>query len=322
MPGTLTFTRQPPLARMRSSHWHHVALAAALALTACGTTTSLRYGADIADAGKAYSVAIQSVADLAIDKHVDWVANGAIKTREPAAITGRQLGTALDLDIKGSREFVHQVVIFKAHAQRLGDYFDALGKLVNADVKQPYIDSAKELAGSVDTLGKALQAVGVAKDIHVTDAQQTAAGALAGTVATAIHGEKVAEVLRRDADLIDAEIALQGAALEFFKAKVAWADQLALDRLYVEKVRAPYAQDAVQGSRPQLPADWKDNLAIALKDVQIETQIAKAQSAADKLRNAWRAFLAGKGNASDVLGDVTLLRDTAEQLQTLHANRH
>jgi hypothetical protein len=156
----------------------------------------------------------------------------------------------------------------------------------------------------------------------VTDAQQTAIGALAGTVATAIHGEKVAEVLRRDADLIDDEIAVQGAALEFFKGKVGFTDQLALDRLYAQSVRAPYAQDIVQGTRPPLPADWKDNLALTIKDVQIEAQIASAQSAAEKLRNAWRAFLAGKGNAADLLADVTLLRDTAEQVQTLHANRH
>jgi hypothetical protein len=321
MPRILVSPDDSPL-RWIGSARHPIAVAAVVALTACGTTTTLRNGADIADAGKAYATAIQAVADLTIDKHVEWVASGALKSREPPAITARQLGTSLDLDVKASREFVHQIVIFKAHTQRLGDYFDSLGNLVNADVKQPYVDSTKQLAGSVDTLGKALQAAGVAKGIHVTDAQQTAIGALAGTVATAIHGEKVAEVLRRDADLIDDEIAVQGAALEFFKGKVGFTDQLALDRLYVESVRAPYAQDVVQGIRPPLPADWKDNLAVTIKDVQIEAQIAAAQSAAEKLRNAWRAFLAGKGNAADLLADVTLLRDTAEQVQVLHANRH
>jgi hypothetical protein len=150
-----------------------IALVATLALTARGTTASLRHGSDIAEAGKAYSGAIQTVADVAIEKHVEWLANGAISAREPAAITGSQLGTTLDLDLKGSREFVHQLVVFKAHAQRLGDYFDALGKLENADVKQPYIDSAKELAGSVDTLGKAFQAVGIAKDLHVNECAES-----------------------------------------------------------------------------------------------------------------------------------------------------
>lgn len=300
----------------------NIVVVIAVALTACGTTTSLRQGADIAEAGKAYSLAVQSVADLTIEKHVDWIASGALKGRAPAAVTGEQLGTSLDKDVELSREFVRQVVIFKAHTQRLGDYFDTLGKLVNADVKQPYVDSTQQLAGSIDTLGKALAAAGVAKGIHVTEAQQSAAGALAGTVATAVHGQIVAEVLRRDAALIDVEIAVQSDALEFFKAKVGSIDQLAVNRLYIEKVRIPYAQSAVQGNRPPLPADWTENLGVVIVGIAIEKQIAAAQSAANQLANAWRAFLAGKGNAADLLADATLLRDTATQAHALHANRH
>ena len=297
-------------------------LATGLNLAACGTTTTLRQGGDIADAGKAYATAVQSVADLAIEKHVDWIANGAIKERDTPAITGKQLGTALDDDVVASRLWVQQVVIFKAQTQLLGNYFDALGKLTSADVKQPYVDSTKELAGSIDTLGKALQKAGIAKDIHVTDAQQNAAGALAGTVATAVHGEIVAGVLKRDADLIDAEIAIQGAALKHFNDKIASIEKLEVNRLYQEKVRLPFAVDAVDKKRPALPAGWRDDLALAIKDVQVEKQIADAQSAANKLRDAWRAYLSGKGNASDVLADVTLLRDTATQAQALQAGRH
>ncbi len=308
-PGTFTF-RFPCV------------LAVVLILAACGTTTTLRQGGDIADAGVAYATAIQSVADLAIEKHVDWIANSEIKERDTPAITGKQLGADLDDAVTSSRLWVREVVIFKAQTQLLGSYFDALGKLTSADVKQPYVDSTKELAGSIDTLGKALQKAGIAKDIHVTDAQQSAAGALAGTVATAVHGEIVAGVLKRDADLIDGEIAIQGAALKHFNDKIASIDRLEVNRLYQEKVRLPFAVDAVDKQRPALPSGWRDDLSIAIKDVQVEKQIADAQSAANKLRDAWRAYLSGKGNASDVLADMTLLRDTATQAQALQAGRH
>jgi hypothetical protein len=293
--------------------------AATLSLAACATSTMApRHGASIANAGQAYATAVQAVADLVVDKQIDWIADGAIKQRAPAAISPAQLGDNLDHDVASARHFVHQVAIFKAHAQRLADYFDALARLVDADAGQPFVDSGTQQAASgLAALGTALKDNGIAAQFVLTDDQRAAIGGLAGSVATAIHGEQVAAALRRDAALIDYQIGLENAALESLREAIASVDNLALNRLYREKVRGPYAQKAVQGARPELPADWRDNLATTIRDIQVEPQIAGAQSAAQKLRASWRAFLIGRGGFADAMTQATLLNDTVSQMRTL-----
>jgi len=294
-------------------------------ITGCGTSASLRQGHDIAEAGKAYSAAMVAVADITIDRKVDQSAVGLERGRAKAwkAMPASAQSQALDQERKDASSLVHTISIFKAHSARLGDYFQALGKLVAEPAKQGYADATNDLAKSVGVLGKTLESTNIVSNAHVTPLQQEGLGTLGGIAGEWYQSAAVRKVLERDGTLIETQLEVQRRALAAFAGIINAEDALSGQQFFVSRVREPFLKDFGKGpSATPLSEDWRTDFATSVKSSYVVAQVEDAKIAADKFAKAWNEFKSGKPTTEDVVGDLTRVRDGLQAAQKVHENRH
>lgn len=289
-----------------------------LLLVGCGSTGGLRQGAEIAANGKAYATAMQTLADLAIERRIDFIANDLAQERSEAKGKKESLENRLAGAVRDGREYAAIIADFKKHTTLLWEYFDGLDKFIKEPVSEPFATAATELASGFESIGKSFES----KNIKVSADQKTALGALAGAVATAYHGRTVAEQLRKDAEPIGLQIDLQGKALNKISESITFADELDANDHYKNKVLQPYLVDVGIDKKAQLPSDWRANLSLVVKSSVTRAELQTAASAAKKLRTSWRDFLAGELRVDDSLGDMKSLNAALGEAKKLHETRN
>ncbi len=302
--------------------------AVVLTLAACGTAT-IRQAHEISEAGKAYSGAMVALADVTIDRAIDESAAGLEKQRAVGwgVVSVDDQAGALERDRIIVARLVHDISIFKAHSARLGDYFDAVGKLAAEPANEGYATATKDLATSVGALGTALENTSIVKSVHVTSAQAAAIGTIGGAIGDWYEARAVRAVLDRDSTLIASQLVLQRKALQYFGDIVGSADALSAANFYRTKVRDPFVNGypskvGAHVDPPALPDEWKGNYATAAKANDVVAQIEDAKKASDKFAKAWDEFAHGTWTTADLVGDLTRVRDTLQAAQKAHENRH
>lgn len=302
--------------------------AAALALTACGSTATLRSGKDISDTGKVFAGSMQTIGDLAAERVIDRSAAGLAKDR--AAGWGRktsaEFAEGLTNDRAAVAKVLHGIALGQAHSAKLEAYFDALAALVNDPTKETYVAATGELAASAETLATTLESRNIVTSAHLAAAQKDAIGTLGGIIGQQMQASRVRDVLQRDAKTIDDQVRMQRALLQKYGDLIASVDELAADAFFREKVRDPFVKDNPSAGPPRppapaLPADWRANYGADVKRQLVIAEVENAKKALEKLRQEWRDFAAGKQTRSDSLGDWMVISDSLKQIQKVHENR-
>lgn len=219
----------------------------------CASTSRVESAKSLAETGKQYTVAMDALASSALERRLDRGVRDLNAAREEPA-TPDILTDALNQTTQNARVFAEQVGLYRAQLQALGAYFDAPAALASANAKVPVQEAVKGAAGELNALGTALNATG----LSLTDAQQTAAGALAGLITEQAHAQVVVAALRRDAAMIGTQLALQKGALQLFVHVLGTESDSRLAEIEVKEVRAPYIANAGAdaANKPQLPSGW------------------------------------------------------------------
>lgn len=316
--GARSYDQRMRPAQVRPPRSHAVLLGIfALALGGCGTSSAIRQGNEVAEVGKAYASSMIALADYALEKHLTFAYNDLVKRRIPEYQRADQLTQELDKVTENARQFARLIAAYKEHTRRLEEYFVALNDLVDTNVKEPAEAAMKEATAGLNAFGK-----GLGSSIKVTDDQITAAGSLAGVAITAIHGNRVQQILERDGPLIARHISLQREALSYFEGKIASLARLDELALYRDELRSAYSKDFGTTSKAALPPDFQSKWVAVVKEGGLGEQLRNAKAAAQKLQQTWIGILEGKQQPTDLLADVALIKAAADQARAAHEARH
>lgn len=265
-----------------------------LFLVACGATETISRAGGFASAGVTYTDAVPAFYDHAFDVSVTAGSIELERARPnlPRAEDRRRVLQEQDDEF---RERLAHLTALKQRAQALRAYFLALKGLVDADDATGITDISKSI---VDRLAKIEPSIGALKILG------TPAKDLMGPAATMIVGAYKASALRRElaerGAVIERELELQRAALDFLRKQVAadTAFQIQADE------REPFRQ--MFENAASLPGNWRaQRIALFRRAAAIATADAAAV-AAENMHQSWIAFV--RGNL-DGLNLATLIKD-------------
>ena len=259
---------------------------------------------------------MNALADYALEKHINFAYNDLVKKRFLVTKDEDSMGKNLDKATQFARIYGENIVIYKAHNKLLGDYFEALDTLVDANVKESGGASLKEAASGLNAVGKVL-----GDRIKISTEQLSAIGTMGEVIFTAIHGDAVKKTLQKDAVFINRQIALQKFALDFFSEEVQSVQALDDLVIYQVELRKSYVSDFNMQKKAPLAGDFKNKWTAIVKEPVLAEQLATAKRTAEKLQIAWKGILEGKKVPADLLGDIALIKSIADQAKVLHENR-
>ena len=285
---------------------------ALLVLQGCATVAVER-GKDVSSAAIRYADTTTAVIDVAINAAIDADSEAQVRSAPRAAVPPQaqpvraQRLEMLDADLAKT---VSLYTTLKHSVRSTKAYFVALQDLANGSQAEATGDAVQAVAQRVNSVNTALQ--GAAATPKFSAAQITALGGLASQVAAQVHGAKVAQALQRDAEKIGRALMLQQAVLQLAADDIRNNLTEANNRFYVDRVRTPYQQGA-------LNAGWVDDRRTYLKVRalgQTESALTAAQSAAGQMQTVWQRILAGTFTASEI---NAVPKDTEDLLDAVSA---
>lgn len=263
-----------------------------LASAGCGSTATIERFQTFADTGTRYT---QAVGVLLTDTSGLLIDANSVKLLE-----SRQLAPVSEADFRrqddGLRRKVDDLRRLQRQADLLGHYFSTLASLAGSQASDQISEQLADLGTSLASLAETLGSTdGLATDANAVSAIAGQAGKLViqGVQAGALRNEleargpAIAEVLRRQADLLQA-LAGEAAGAQGF------LDRRDYDRNVVDPFLA--GEPLPAGEWSAWMAERKDGLTQA----PIPDSLRDAVQAAAGLRVAWVSLLAGELDADEL----------------------
>jgi len=131
-------------------------------------------------------------------------------------------------------------------------------------------------------------------------------------VAREVHGQALARILQRDADMIGTQLKLLSKVLATYAEWIGARNDIEIKEFYRESVVKPFAATG------DLPAGWDQDVRTYLRGSSLAEQLVKAQAAGQRMERFWAGYLAGD---TSIAGMVAELRDVQRLLDALSAYR-
>lgn len=253
-----------------------------LALTGCGSTATIDHFQTFADAGTTYTSAVGTLLQDTSGLLIDANSLKLLESRELAPVSEADFRKQDD----DMRRQVQDLRLLQRQVDLLGSYFSTLASLAGSDASDQISEQLGEIGSSLSTLAQTLGSTDkLATDANAVSAIAKGAGKLVvqGVQAGALRdelearGQTIADVLRQQADLLEALAEEAGRAQGF------------LDRRdYDQNVVDPFL-----ASDP-LPSSWTEDRKEGLQKSPIPDSLQDAVQAASSLRIAWVSLLANE----------------------------
>lgn len=259
-------------------------------------TQSIQQGKDLSSSGITYTVAVNNLLDVAVDRIIDFDTEELKRSR-----IGSDLRNHLIEKNTAVLDIISEIEVFRNQTNLLKSYFLNLQALADSSVKEDSGNAVKTLSDSISKLNNEL---GSKEIFSLSEDQKEQIGALGGLVANSIHAAKIKKALSRDAGIIGYYLGLQENQLKIIAGILRDRFSAENDLFLEEKIISPYID-----KNKNLGTGWAADRKKWLKTNFINQQLATAQEAAKQLRGVWGDILQGK---SDLNSLRTLISDVNE----------
>ena len=288
-----------------------VVVLAALILSACAAT-NIQRAQQLGALGKAYSDAVSAAGDEAMASTTTFSLDEIRQERRGGAFaTPGDREKAINDEIDRLRK--RQMLVDESNAQvaLLGEYFSDLEQFAKQDVGGEVQTATAGLTDSISKLGIAIQNNPEAKARLSAD-ERTAIAKLAGLVARQVHGQALARILERDADMIGTQLKVLSKVLATYAAWIRARSDMEFQTFYRESVVKPFVAPG------ELPGGWDKDVRTYLRGVTLSDQLVKAQAAGERMERFWAGYLAGE---TSIAGMVADLKEVQQLLDAVSAYR-
>lgn len=271
---------------------------------------------DLSSAAVRFSDTTLVVIDAATDAAINADSQVQVRAARPATSHEAQSQRKQELETLNAG-LAQTVVLYqttRSQVMAVKAYFVALQDLANGSPVEQVEASVKTLSERVNGLSAALENNPAPAKPKLSSAKIDAIAGLAGKVAEAIHGAKIASALRRDAPVIGKALALQERMLLTAGDDIRNELNQTNNIFFVDKVERPFAEG-------RLGSNWSDDRRRYLKVRalnQAQAAVASAAAAASQMQAVWERILAGSFSAAEI---NVVLKETEELLDAAAAYR-
>src|SRR5436190_23470642 len=272
-------------------------LVVAALLSGCAAT-NIQRAEQMGALGKAYADAVTAAGDEAMASTITFSLEEIRKERKGGALrtpADREKAIASEIDILKRR----QMLVDESDAQvaLIGAYFASLEQFAKQDVGGSVETAASGLTDSINKLGSAIENNPEAK-AKLSESERNAIAKLSGAVARQVHGQALARILERDADMIGTQLKLISKVLATYAGWIGARSEMEITELYREHVVKPFAAPG------ELPAGWDKDVRLYLRGSTLAEQLVKAQAAGQRMERFWAAYLAGDTSITGMVADL------------------
>lgn len=203
----------------------------------------------------------------------------------------------------------------------LQKYFNALQLLIDAPSGNSMSEPLSNISYSISKINQAEADRRGESDSTLTPSQTGNVAGLSETLISSHYASKVKQVLIRDRNIIDKQIALHEQQLGMLASIYKRRARLDNAEHYANNVLGPYI--GVSPASGYDPESWSQARGQWFKRNKEMTEFDNAKDAGKAFREAWRDILQGRtdvGAVSAILGEVNGLVGNAYQLRDSHRN--
>ncbi len=275
-----------------------VAALLAVAVAGCGTSARFAQFQKFSQAGVTYADTVPAILDEAFE--LALAVDSLVLTRTRNHLTRPQRIRALSESTKALQERQQVFGEIRRHAVLLRTYFVALGQLAASDADSGIPQATEGLVQSMQGLSGKLkdQTINFGNNIKIPIDKFV--GAIATIAVRSYRSAVLTRELRRNAQVIERELAIQEAAIQAVAEGMRDQVQLQINDEMLRQVARPYVNDG------SLPSDWN---ARRLAIFKRNTTIAAADAAAKAAKNLRLSFIALVENRFDLASLNLLISD-------------